>query len=237
MSVPANATVKTTVAKSRSIVYSANGLLLFQGETVTTTEYRGLDEGAACAMVASGFSDQSSTVTYYHSLGDGVANATVTVGTYTSVTAQRINEAGFWRAIETKIEYEPIIPTGSGWTTTAPAAGNGITGSVARKRSVVTVVEGYSLVLMEETTTTEWRNCTAAQVGTLINGIPPDTMTVKTFICRQIATEIGRHMAEAGTRYSRQARYISATEGWTVTQECTTISLDGSLSPNWSQLS
>lgn len=237
MSVPANATVKTTVAKARSIVYSANGILLFQGETVTTTEYRGLDETTACGMVTSGFSDTTHPVTYYHSLSDSVAHATVTEGKYTSVTAQRINEAGFWRAIETKIEYAPIIPTGSGWTTTAPASGNGIVGSVAVKRSVVAVVEGNPLVLKEETTTTEWRNCTAAQVSTLINGIPQDTMTVKTFICRAISTEIGRHMAEAGTRYSRQARYISATEGWTVSQECTAISMDGSLSPNWSQSS
>ena len=228
----ADSTVKTSVSKGQCIIYSANGLTLVQTETVTITEYRAESETSAAALVSSLYSDDSGTATLYHTTGGGCAIATVKTGSITTAAAHRANEAGFWTVVATKTEYDHVGSDNS-WTTSHPAAGNGFTSSQSVAKRILAGGDGNPLRETETVTTTEWRNLTAAQVATLISGLPNDTMSEETWHRTHLATEVEKCVVMVGDRYARNARFVSETEGWTLTQTLTNLAVSGS---NWSRV-
>lgn len=235
MATPTGGNVPTSVSYAQSIAFSAYGLLLKQKEVVEVTEYRGYtDANTAKTDAAAFFADTTGQTQLFHPIsGNGFVMASVMTGSLTTAVAHRVNEANMWAITVTTTTYSWTAPTGSAWTETRPAAGNGFTSGIGKAKRVLTVVEGNPLVSSENTSTQEWRGCTAAEAATLVANCPADSLTTYTFKCTRIATELGRFEAQEGTRYTMESRYISDAEGYSVTKHTTTITVSGS---NWSKV-
>jgi len=220
----------------QSVAFSAFGILLKQREVVEVTEYRGYaDDDTAKDEADEMFADSSAITTLYHATtGGGFVMASVLTGTMTTAVAHRANEANMWVVTKTKTTYSYNAPTGSAWTTTRPAAGDGFVTGISRSVKVLTEVQGNALRATESASTKEWRGCTAAEASSLVANCPSDSLTNHTYRCVRIATEIGRFEAQSGTRYSMDSRFVSDAEGYNVTMTTTTVSVSGD---NWTLVS
>lgn len=226
-----SATINKTISYGQTIAFSAYGLILKQKEVTEVTEIRAYTSYATAKAAAEGyFSDTSTQITLYHTTdGGGFVMASVMGGSIQTATASRVSEAGFYTVTVTKITYDNT-GSHSGWTTTRPAAGAGFVSGISRTKRGLTNVEGNQLWATETHNVREWRGCTAAEAASLVANCPADSLTDQTYKCMRIATEIGRYVAQVGTRYSTDSRYISDAEGYSVTRTTTTITVSGS---NW----
>jgi hypothetical protein len=232
----ATAEVPLSVSHGQTIAYSANGLLLKQKEVVEVTEVRGYTNAASAkAAAAAAFSDTSKIINLFHTTqGGGFVMASVLSGNITTAVASRANEANMWRVVKTKSTYTHVAPVGGEWSTTRPSAGYGNIVSISNSQRIVTQVEGYTLFAEEVTSTREYRGCTAAEADNLLRNRPADTLVNAVFVCKKIATEIGRVTTQVGKRYTVDSRYVSDTEGLNVSVHETTITVSGT---SWSRLS
>lgn len=229
----ATSNVTLSVQHGQSIAFSAYGIILKQKEVVTVVEERGYTTAeAAAAAAAAAFSDSTGQTTLYHpTSGGGFVMAAVMTGSLTTAVAHRVNEANMFSVTKTTTAYSYTAPSGSSWTATRPAAGNGFASSSSRARRILTEISGYALIATETSTTIEWRGCTPTEAALLLANCPQDSLTDHEYKCVRIATELGRFTAQTGTRYNTQTRYISDAEGWSVSRTQTTITVSGT---NWS---
>jgi len=111
--------VETGCNTSTSVAYSANGLILRQRETVTTTEYRGLTKAAA-KLLEGLDSDNTTTAIWYKQIGDSgdYASVSITTGTRVDYVPSRVDEGDCWQVVKTETDYGAAAT--DGWTTTRP---------------------------------------------------------------------------------------------------------------------
>ena len=233
----ADITVKVSQESSSTILYSeSSSSLIKQIETVTTIEHRGLTQSAAEGLCSPTTTDLVQT-TWYKTIDGEVKSFTATTGSKKDWTIARDGDSEAFTATERTTLWVMNPSSPSGWSTTNPSGGGGGGGSsgfvsgLSRTRRILTEVSGNELIATETDETTEWRGLSAAEAAYLVNTCPADSLVDREYVCRRIATEIGRYTAQSGTRYSIQARFVSDTEGWSVTRTQTTIAVAGS---NWS---
>ena len=228
--------VELSVSHGQTIAFSAFGILLKQREITKITETRGYMDGtSAQTAAAAAFADTTVMTTLYHpTTGGGFVMASVLTGAITTAVAQRANEANMWKVVKTTTTYSYTSPSGSSWSTTRPSAGTGNIISIGNSRTAVTTVEGYTLFAQETTSTREYRGCTAAEANYLLQNRPADTLADHVWVCRVVATEIGRVTIQTGHRYTVDSRFVSDAEGYNVSIHDTEITASGT---NWSQLS
>lgn len=228
--------VELSVSHGQTIAFSAFGILLKQREVVKIVETRGfMDETTAQTAAAEAFEDTTAMTTLYHSTtSGGFVMASVQTGAITTAVAQRANEANMWKVVKTTTTYTYTSPSGSSWSTTRPSAGTGNIISISTSRASITTVEGYTLFAQETTSTREYRGCTAAEANFLLANRPADTLEDHIWVCRRVATELGRVTIQTGHRYTVDSRFVSDAEGYNVAIHDTEITASGT---NWSQLS
>lgn len=228
--------VELSVSHGQTIAFSAFGILLKQREITKISEVRGYMDGAtAQSAAAAAFSDSTAMTTLYHTtVGGGFVMASVVTGSITTAVAQRANEANMWKVVKTTTTFSYTSPSGSSWSTTRPSAGSGNIISISNSRTAVTTVEGYTLFTQETTSTREYRGCTASEANILLNNRPDDTLQDSVWVCKKIATEIGRVTIQVGHRYTVDSRFVSDAEGYNVSIHDTEITASGT---NWSRLS
>ncbi len=166
--------VITSKQSVTTVLFAKNGALTIrQRETQTITEYRGLSEADAKAMV--GVTDNTEPVTYYANIDGDIHTITVqmakanTDGKVTELSAARSNEARGWMVTKRETEYslEPGINTTAFtnvWKTslTNVADANGVVVSVDKS---IQACRGYGKGLFTTNTVTvkEFRGLTLAE--------------------------------------------------------------------------
>lgn len=226
--------ISTSSRTSKSIAYSANGLIIRQQETVTTVEYRGLTKAAADLLCTLG-SDTTTSTVYYKQIGTSSEYAAVgiTSGTKTEYSATRANEANGWTVTKTTQTFGAA--NANGWTTTRPSGSTttGIQISKDLRKSFVFVFDGDQFQSSQQTTVTEYRFLTSAEADTLIANNSSNNVQMKTFIHYNNELKIydAWSSAQKGTNKSASKRYVDAANGYTVTVTETVFDASGN---NWS---
>ena len=233
-------TVKVSQESSSTILYSeSSSSLIKQIETVTTIEHRGLTQGAAEDLCSASTTNLVQT-TYYKTIDGEVKSFTATTGSKKDWTISRDGDSEAFTATERTTAWSMSPTTPTGWSTTNPSVGggggggggsSGFVSGLSRTRRILTEVSGNELIATETDETTEWRGLSATDAASLVTNCPADSLVDRVYKCTHLATEIGRYTAQSGARYSIQARFVSDTEGWSVTRTQTTIAVAGS---NWS---
>nr|AIF26370.1 hypothetical protein [uncultured bacterium fosmid pJB16B1] len=148
--------VETGCNTSTSVAYSANGLILRQRETVTTTEYRGLTKASA-KLLEDLDSDNTTTAIWYKQIGNSGDYATVaiTTGTRVDYVPSRVDEGDCWQVVKTETDYGAAAT--SGWTTTRPTvSSNGIVVSQSSSKTFLSYALGGAVFQNETVVVKEY---------------------------------------------------------------------------------
>lgn len=222
--------IKTTIRVGSTIAYSANGLILRQKESETTTEIRGITESAA-ELLKGLESDTTTTAIYYKAVGDNGEYAVVGLlnGTRTTVTGGRANEAGGWRVTISSVTYS--AGDADGWSTTRPSTATSVGIVVDYKQTSVrqfnlASASGIFKVLYENaaTTTREFQFLTESEANAKV--LAANTYNEGGCIVAKVtaAGQTAQAIVKNYTVKKAFARYVSVERGWTVVQEETVYS-------------
>ena len=226
--------VKTSKQRSSTILFCKSGqTTIRQWETETVTEYRGLDAESAQAKVA-GTSDLTAQVAYYATFGTEEHSITVTTGTKTEVSAQRVNDANGWNVTVREVSYsvEPNI-TANGytgpWKTSRVVSGGGTarTVSVNVSSTHIRTFQGVALYSTKTVTVKEHPGLSQSDAATLATTLANGTNVAEHVMLCSVSQTIDGSAIPSMTAWASlhtgkvvyaTTRKVSDDEGYTVTE-------------------
>lgn len=226
--------VKTSKQSSSTILFCKTGqTTIRQKETETVTEYRGLNEASALAKVAAS-TDGTTQTSYYATFGSDEHSITVTTGTKTEVSSQRVNEARGWNVTVRELTYS-VVPdiTANGysgpWKTSRIVAGGGTARTISVNVSS-THVRTYSDVALYSTkrvTTIEHPGLSQAAAEALATSLANETSVAEKVMVCKVQSWIDNSWftgswcyasLHVGTIVYATTRKVSDEEGYVVTE-------------------